>query len=158
MNRLLLSIALPIIALLCLMVYKQSIVNTGETVIFPIKGFDPRDLLSGHYLRYNIDYQAENNCKTESSSVQLCLKPYHRFSETTINSDCQLYLSGICQNGKFRVKNIERFYIPEEYAKKLDTLVRQSKGKLVVSVTNNGNAAIQDLLIDGVSWRTKIEN
>ena len=32
----------------------------GSEIILPISGFDPRDILSGHYLVYRIDYGIQN--------------------------------------------------------------------------------------------------
>ena len=155
MKRIILAIAFPIIVLLALMFYKQHIINTGKTVVLAIEGFDPRDLLSGHYLNYRIDYQAENQCDLSLASTQLCLQPYRRFAEGgQLDADCQLYLNGSCRNGRFKA-GIERYYIPETDAKELDKLVRESRGELVVSINKNGQAVIKDLLIDGKSWAKK---
>ncbi len=152
MNRIVFAVALPIIVLFSLIFYKQHIVNTGETVVLTIEGVDPRDLLSGHYLNYRIDFQAENQCNNQFINTQLCLRPYRRFAkEDQVDVDCQLYLSGSCRAGQFKA-GIERYYIPEADAKELDKLVRESRGKLLVSINKEGKAVIKDLLIDGESW------
>ena len=157
MNKLILAIVFPIVALLCLMLYKQNIINTGQIVTLSIVGFDPRDLLSGHYLQYKIDYQAKNSCD-DNYVNQLCLKPYRRFyNSSEMQANCQLYLTGSCRRGKFK-SGLERFYIPEKYAEQLDKLVREARGELVISVNSYGTAVINDLLIDGISWKDNVED
>lgn len=158
MNKLVFAIAFPIIALLCLMLYKQNIINTGQVISLPIVGFDPRDLLSGHYLQYNVDYQAENSCDDDNDTAQLCLEPYRRFfNSSEVQNGCQLYLTGSCRGGRFK-SGLERFYIPEEYADQLDKLVQEARGELVISVNSRGTAVIKYLLIDGVPWMDKVQN
>jgi uncharacterized membrane-anchored protein len=158
-GNLLFALSFPIIILLSLLVYKQTIINTGQTVTLPIIGFDPRDLLSGHYLRYRIDYKASNSCDYDSSkTVELCLKPKAYFldpSQVAIQA-CDLHLVGYCQKGQF-IAGIERFYIPEQYAQQLDKKVRDAQGSLQVSVTKNGMAVIETLLIDGQPWLESLE-
>jgi len=161
MMRLLFAIIFPIIILLCLLLYKQSIINTGQSVTLAIVGFDPRDLLSGHYLRYRIDYKSENTCQNVSGhTTQLCLKPQRYFLNNndidSAQSRCDIYLKGVCQHGKFSA-GIERFYIPEQYAAQLDTLVRDARGELKISVNSAGTAVIEDLLIDGEAWQNKVQ-
>ena len=160
-NRLALAIAFPIVVLLCLMLYKQHIVSTGQIVKLAIVGFDPRDLLAGHYLRYRIDYQINTSCNStvqNNKKMQLCLKPQPYFiaPNNVLISECQLYLSGRCKEGKF-VAGIERFYIPEQYANQLDTLVRNTRGELQVSINKQGQAQIQNLLIDGQPWQERLQ-
>jgi uncharacterized membrane-anchored protein len=157
-HRLAIAIAFPIIVLLCLMLYKQHIVSTGQVVKLAIIGFDPRDLLSGHYLRYQVDYQTDKSCDSAAKqSIRLCLKPQRYFISPydVIRSECQLYLSGYCKAGQF-IAGIERFYIPEQYALQLDKLVRDARGELQISVTPQGKAIIQTLLIDGQPWQEKL--
>jgi len=161
--RLLSAIGLPIIALLCLLLYKQSIINTGQNINLDIVGFDPRDLLSGHYLRYNIDYNSRNQCPTSSraaiQTARLCLKPERYFIDNTVGNrqqHCDLYLEGICTKTGFKA-GIERFYIPEEYASQLDLLVRDARGALQIRVNSQGKAVIDNLLIDGDPWQDTVQ-
>lgn len=163
--RLLSAIGLPIIALLCLLLYKQSIINTGQNINLDIVGFDPRDLLSGHYLRYTIDYRSRNQCtpssKISTQTVRLCLEPERYFIDNSVGNanwqqSCDIYLQGTCSNAGF-IAGIERFYIPEEYAPQLDTLVRDARGALQIRVNSRGKAVIENLLIDGEPWQDKVE-
>ena len=161
--RLGLAISLPLITLLCLLLYKQSIINTGHTISLDIVGFDPRDLLSGHYLRYKIDYRSRNACKIASESankkVRLCLEPERYFLDNTptpSQAQCRRYLEGVCTKTGF-ISGLERFYIPEKYAPQLDTLVRDARGALQISVDSHGNAVIETLFIDGEPWQNTVK-
>lgn len=144
MKKLIIAIAFPIIVLFGFMLYKQSIIKNGQQVDLEITGFDPRDLLSGHYLIYKIDYKAENTCQPHHNAI--CLTPKREFIKN--KKKCDLYISGTCSNKKFKT-GLERFYIPEKHAQDLDKLIRvKGTGKLRISVTNTGKAVIKDLLIN----------
>jgi len=166
------ALVLPLLVFMALIFYKQAKVSMGEEVILPITGFDPRNILSGHYLVYEIDYGLEKDdlCSREKNDdyeVFICLtkdrekKEGYRSSLEMYHEDIDLYYSG-CDaviKGKCRYSGftpdseITKFYIPEEYAHPLDRAVRSGKGKIVLSVKQRGSAAIKDLLIDDKSWK-----
>ena len=160
MNRsktvLLSALLFPIVALGILTGYKHYKVTAGIEVTLPIEGYDPRDLLSGHYLTYRVNYETRNVCEQSQranySEGYICLDPRH-FSYLKPES-CELMIKGTCSGSRFKA-GIERFYIPENQAKKLDKDVRSKKGSIVVSVTPDGHAQIKDLLIDGKPWNEK---
>nr|CAA6824676.1 MAG: Unknown protein [uncultured Thiotrichaceae bacterium] len=159
MNRrfgLALALLLPI-ALLAgntWMHYQQRV--TGSTVILPIEGFDPRDLLSGHYLIYQIDYgiTENNNCPTSDIAANLCLSPERRiYPIDELPESCTQFMRGNCNTNAQFISGLERFYIPQQYAEVLDEKVRNRQGKLVISVDQTGNAGITDLHIDDQPWK-----
>lgn len=169
-RNLLIALIIPVAVFITLTFYKQIKVRMGDEIILPITGFDPRDILSGHYLIYSIDYGLENNdfCSQDDNSnieTLLCLKKdrnkpgvYHSTINEYVseqnqgNTDCDAIIKGLCRDRRFTA-DIEKFYIPEEYADTLDEAVRNSKGAIVLSVTKSGSAAIKDLLIEGRSWK-----
>ena len=57
------ALLLPVLLLASVAGWKSWVVAAGNRVILPIQGFDPRDLLSGHYLIYTIDYGIEGLCE-----------------------------------------------------------------------------------------------
>jgi len=163
------AVAFPIIALLGLMISKQVRLSQGVQVVLPIEGFDPRDLLSGHYLTYRINYGASEPClagRQEGQKLKACLvrssgaeglyrarfaSPDDEF-EDDVEKDCGLFIEGRCEHSRFAA-GIEKFYIPDHYARALDRAVRSGKGRIVLKVSESGTAVIQDLLINGKSWR-----
>lgn len=129
----------------------------GETVVLPIDGFDPRDLLSGHYLVYQIDYGIEENngCPTSDIAASLCLIPERRiYPADELPASCTQFIRGNCDSNTHFVSGLERFYIPDQYADLLDEKVRDNQGKLVISVDPAGNAGVVDLLINDQPWKT----
>ncbi len=154
-----LALLLPIMALAASVWMKQTQRENGQQITLPISGFDPRDLLSGHYLTYRVDYGV-GACSTPNHPATVCLRPTPFLEESASLSTnaCQLYLRGQCDNTNQFHADIERFYIPEAYASVLDAKVRNNQGSLVISVDNQGNAAVRDLLIDGQPWKQAVES
>jgi uncharacterized membrane-anchored protein len=150
------ALLLPIVALGILTGYKHYKVTVGVKVTLPIEGYDPRDLLSGHYLTYRVIYGAKNICKMSQAKKNpvryVCLQPKGFSYSKPMN--CEIMIKGTCSGSRFKA-GIERFYIPEASAGQLDKDVRSKKGSIVLSVTPDGHAQIKDLLINGKSWNSK---
>ena len=149
---LLIALIVPIVALALLVGYKQYILSIGKKITLPITGYDPRDLLSGHYLIYTINYGVDGICGETPYKLQktgyVCLDP-KKFSYRRPDH-CEIMIKGVCSHGRFKA-GIERYYVPEAEAKKLEHLVQSLS--IVLSVPKNGKAQIKDLLINGTSWR-----
>lgn len=150
-NAFIIALVFPIIALLSLTAYKKYIVSVGKKIIFPISGYDPRDLLSGHYLVYSIDYGVENICPPHQgdSTGYVCLEP--KMFSYSKPSNCLKFIRGICNANRFEA-GVEKFYIPEDQANKLDKQIRTGAASIVLSVTPDGQAQVNDLLINGQPW------
>ena len=121
----------------------------------PITGYDPRDLLSGHYLRYSIDYGVQEICHEDASNKAgyVCLNP-KRFTYSLPGDYCSLFIKGSCDGSQFNA-GIERYYVPEKDAKRLEKLIHSHKASVTLSVLRNGKAQVKDLLIDGQSWKNQ---
>lgn len=150
----LIALAIPILALAMLVAYKKYILSVGKVVTLPITGYDPRDLLSGHYLVYTINYGLDEVCQGSSSKLEkpayICLNP-KKFSYHWPNH-CNTLIKGTCKYSRFKA-GVERFYVPEKDAKKLEELIQSNNASIVLSIFKNGKAQIKDLLIDGTTWR-----
>ncbi len=156
---LLIALVVPIICLVVLTGYKKYILSVGKEVILPITGYDPRDLLSGHFLIYTVNYGVKKICKGNFSYKNkrpgyICLDS-KKFSYSWPYK-CELVIAGKCRGTRFEA-GIERFYIPQENAKELDKLVRNKKASILLSVPINGKAQIKDLLINGTPWKDLIK-
>ncbi len=163
-KKLIIAILFPIILLGLITMSKHIKYISGEEFIIPIRGFDPRDLLSGHYLIYQIDYGNDGcNSSKKNDVAYMCLqKDKDKYDSEVVYGrwelhDCLAYIAGRCKYGQFKA-GIERFYIPQEHAYKLDRVVRKKKGKIVLSITKSGKAVVKDLLIDDLPWREYLEN
>ncbi len=162
-GRLVTALLFPVICLAMLCTYKAVRREMGTDVVIPVTGYDPRDLLSGHYLTYRLDLDPAI-CEYESRTVgrYVCIR---NNADGTVSSriavsyddreGCDALIQGECRAGRF-LAGVERFYIPEEHSRDLDRLVRGRRASLSLSVDRNGRAVVKDLLIDGVSWRKSI--
>lgn len=146
------ALLFPIITLITMSAYKRHILHTGYEVILPVTGYDPRDILSGHYVTYTVDYGVNNYCddKLKVYDGYMCLES-HVFMLKP-NSSCKHFIKGKCNYGRFEA-GIEKYYIPEKNATTLDKQVRNNQASILISVTPEGHALVKDLLIDGKSWR-----
>ena len=111
----------------------------GTEVKVAVMGYDPRDLFSGHYIQYQIDWG---------------------------KTDCSQFPDNICPKENFcreaRWGRQCRFYVPEEYAKQLDNLFRKRndtdmKFEVVYSYTPGQGAMATQLLINGKDWLESVQ-
>lgn len=155
-RALIFTLIFPIVALIILTGYKHYIISNGVEVTLPISGYDPRDLLSGHYLIYQVDYGVEGICSSKSliQTGYVCLEP--KMFSYNFPQDCNKLITGICQYGGRFVAGIEKFYIPEGKAKFLEQQVLSKSASIVLSITSSGHAQVKDLLINGISWKKLI--
>ena len=110
--------------------------SVGTEVKVAIYGYDPRDLLSGHYIQYQINWD-----KTDCSQF-----PHNR---------CPKY--EFCEQIFHRQRNRQcRFYIPETNAGVLDKLLRTSRSEnfeVIYSYHPKRKPLAKKLLINGKDWQ-----
>ena len=131
----LIAFALPLIILIgwTITLYAQR--QSGQDVRVQITGYDPRDLLSGHYIQYRIDWKA---------------------------TDCTQFENHICPDTKYFCKkalwgNQCRFYVPEKDAVRLDNMFRHRNRtkdtfEIIYSYRPGHKALAKQLLINGQDW------
>ncbi len=151
-NLIISALVFPVVALGIFTAFKKYKIEVGTKIVLPISGYDPRDLLSGHYLVYTVEYGATPDCdmgsQPEPSYYCIDAKRFYRFKPST----CSAIIRGRCQYNRF-LADIEKFYIPEDKASELDKLVRGKEAAIEISVQFDGTAQVRDLLINGKSWR-----
>ncbi|KYG65556.1 hypothetical protein AZI86_00300 [Bdellovibrio bacteriovorus] len=150
MKKLLLALAIPCLALLSMAAYHQTLIMTAPEHEFEIEGYDPRDLLSGHYLQFRIKYPTEIKCEYPQPA-HMCVSPTVRLMTGNNFEGCRQWITGTCNYGVFS-DNLTRFYIPADRAAILEAAVQKGRATVKVAVAQ-GNAVIKDLLIDGKSWQ-----
>jgi len=143
----------PIIMLAMLIAYKKYVLATGTEVILPISAYDPRDILAGHYMTYQIDYGIPNICpglKKTAQRIYICLDT-KTFSYTK-PLQCKLFIRGTCSYNRFTA-GIERYYIPENQAEYLSQEIKNKNASILISITKNGHAEVKDLLLNRNAWQ-----
>lgn len=141
MNKKILALvfSIPFFVLLLWTIWLYAQQATGKEVRVFITGYDPRDLLSGHYIQYTIDWD---------------------------RTDCSQFAEAVCPQEEFckqsRYGRQCRFYIPEKNAKELDKLFwRRNTTDMVFEVVYSYHKGIEPLakklLINGKDWRESLE-
>lgn len=153
-KALIIALLFPILALMALTAYKKYVLSFGEEIILPISGYDPRDLLSGHYLIYQIDYGVHGVCTSNSGQQAgyVCLAP-KMFSYSPPDG-CSKLIRGVCKLNRFEA-GIEKYYVPEDKARYLEEQIRSKTASIVLSITRDGQAQVKDLLVNGQSWKNQ---
>ena len=130
--------ALPFVCLVLWTLHLSWQRSHGTEVKVAVTGYDPRDLLSGHYIQYQIDWE-----KTDCSQFPNRTCPQKDFChEARWGRQC-------------------RFYIPEKYAQELDDLFRHRndtdmKFEVVYSYFPGREAIATQLLINGADWHESL--
>ncbi len=171
-----LALALPL-AVLGLMVAEAERARADAGVIrVAIRGYDPRDPLRGHYLRYQFDWNAETPFVGEVRRLCVLSAPPSQpsrvrpLAEGASTAGCVLVLNGRGQvlaearrtepgetgpagRLQFTPKGVEsgRLYVPEEHARELERLLREDSVRLTIdlAVRRDGHAGIRAWHIDG---------
>ena len=117
---------IPFIGMCCWVMYYAHFVKNATEVVLPITGYDPRNLLSGHYIEFRIDWSKANCHQAE----------WH----------------GTCPRGDF--SGVSRFYVPENKAHELERLINnnQHNTEIRFAYKPGMRPIAKDLLIDGKPW------
>ncbi len=119
------ALLFPVIILLAWNGWLESRVLFSPEIAVTAEGYDPRSLISGHYLQ---------------------LRPVWEMT------DCSEFAESKCPEDAF--ESVYRFYLPEQTAEKLDRIIRTENPelKLIFAFPDNARPLLKNLLIDGVSW------
>lgn len=75
-NNAFILLLLPVVGIGAWMLYLASFTQSAEIITLPVRGYDPRNLLSGHYIQYQIDWErADCNQSNWKGSVPGMLLP-----------------------------------------------------------------------------------
>ena len=122
---------LPFIGVTGWMMYYANFVQNAQEVILPVTGYDPRNLLSGHYIEFNIDW---------------------------LKADChQVDWNGSCPTDSFR--GVNRYYVPENRAKQIEALINRGdiSAEVVFAYQKGKKAIVKDLLFNGQQWQKYLQ-
>ncbi|MCZ0933305.1 MAG: GDYXXLXY domain-containing protein [Oligoflexia bacterium] len=166
-KSLIMAFVFPILVLMGMVGINYFYLKTSEVRVFPIRGYDPRSLLSGHYLRFSVDYGMKCSSpfreKTRKAGkrkicpfkAHICLEPGKMIDLShKPNKDCSLFIKGTCScDNVFSAKEEYRYYVPERHAKKLEKLLidQNNKREVVLSITKKGHIMVKDININGKS-------
>lgn len=132
--------------------------RSGREVTLAIRGFDPRDLLSGHYLRYQVDWGSAR-CEV-AAGVDTCYCVDGEVPATVTWTGacaerpkfCDLYIKGTCQHGTLEA-GLNRFFIPETWQGELATV--PANASIQAMVSPEGGIVVKSMMVEGLplaSW------
>jgi len=156
----LVAVALPLLAIVLGIVRAERFLGRTHDFVFEIGGYDPRDLLRGHYLQFTLRVeplpQREACIDDPQGTCCLCLtraqpgqvSQVERATCATARAECDASLPlGV-------LAQPYRYYVPEESAKELQNrlldAMPRSGARAVVAVDSRGEARVRELWIDGV--------
>ena len=131
-------------------------VTQAQEVTLAVTGYDPRDLLSGHYLRYRVDYGVGIPLFLNGDSICVCLP---QTSEGPVKASwigeckrrdpatCPLFIKGVALFHGIDA-GIERYFIPEEHSDVLSRIPQDATIK--VRVTKDGTPSVTGMFVGGV--------
>src|SRR5690606_15875941 len=96
-TKILIAVFLPIFALLALVIRFEYQLRTGERWVLGIEAYDPRDLLHGRYLQFQVkmNWKTQETVKNCQSNQQCCVllekDPDGSFEPLASVVDCKSY-------------------------------------------------------------------
>lgn len=161
-KALVLALLLPLAVLVMGVVRAEKHLANSRAWVFDVTGYDPRDLLRGHYIQFRLDLHEEAElepCDDGKEECCWCLEPnaenepprVRRATCSRAKDEC----SGFVQARS--LEQLRRYYIPEQDAgaleAKLQKAAQEKTARLEVAVNVAGQAQVKRLLIDGQEIR-----
>jgi len=151
------ALALPCVVLGAWLARLEWGSRVGEEVTLKVVAYDPRDLLSGHYLQYAVQYGLDPCLgQPQGVSEETCICLESSAAGTAVGrwtgvctarpASCSQYLKGHCEYSRFQA-GIERYYIPEDYSQILTRF--PPNATIRVRLSGDGAAQITAFLVDG---------
>jgi len=163
-RRVLLALALADVVVFGGWVAREEIRRRGSRIHLPIEGYDPRDLLSGHYVRFQLVAAREAATYLEprgaSAPQMFCIEPkeglYHVTSLRTGSAgSCSPFLRANLNEWAHWDFGVDRFYVDERLANEARWIQANPNTYLVATVDNSGAVHPVDLVINGKSLGPK---
>lgn len=131
---------------------EEHVRRTGAEVKLPIEGYDPRDLLRGHYVQFRLvaEREAEGE-RARQGATRFCLEErqgrWHVKPEAEPSS-CRYSIEGSNRSGKVRF-GIERFYVDERRAREVLQLPADRDTYLIAHLDRGGGIHPRELVVGG---------
>ena len=168
-----LALVLPVIVMALMIGMHVRNKESGTLWRVPVAGYDPRDLLRGHYLtfRYDWNWDEARNTACSGRECAVCLSAdmpsasynprVYMTALSVAEKQCESFIHGYSYGGnQFEIGTkqgygLRRYYIPETEAAKLDRLLRREdqndhKFDVGLRVNSAGQAFVEKMYIDGV--------
>jgi hypothetical protein len=157
-----LALAIPILVLAALVVRGEAGLRSGRPWVLRMRGYDPRDLLRGHYLSYRIDWGGgglEERCTVTACCICLRAAPGSpSLVPDASKVSCDETASCDSWFPEDQLDRLREFYIPEGRGPELERALRDRQAELSIRVSPRGGVVVEDMLIDGRPWREAVQH
>lgn len=166
------AVLFPVLVLIGIMIKTELEIKQSKTIMVDIEGYDPRDLLRGHYLNFRFKWNFEpektklyaNHLKNiHPREAKLCVLSngqVYPVATDEVLYDCETEIFGKFASTPDRYDfyvGLERFYLPETHAKFIEGEFLKQKGQMKLAVNSQGKAVLLELYIGGKPWRELIK-
>ena len=145
-------------------VAREESLRRGGRIHLPIEGYDPRDLLSGHYVRFRLVAVREAATFLEprraNAPQAFCIEAkeglYHiKGLRAGSASSCSRFLRATLDDAMHWDFGVDRFYVDERRANEATWIQANPDTFLVATVDNSGAVHPVDLVVNGKSLGSK---
>jgi uncharacterized membrane-anchored protein len=163
-KRVLLALGLVDLLFFGAWVAREESLRHGNRINLPIEGYDPRDLLSGHYVRFQLVAvrEAETFLEPRGANVPqtFCIEQkeglYHvKGLRTGSASSCSPFLLATLDERAHWDFGVDRFYVDERLANEARRIQANPDTYLVATVDDTGAIHPVDLIVSGNSFGQK---
>ena len=173
------TLALPVAVLGAMVADAERSQATDGVMRVAIRGYDPRDMLRGHYLNYRFEWSIEPSFIGRTTRLCVLSAPpdaparvraLAASGDWASTDDCTFIVNGrgVVEAEARRLEPGERgpagrlqftptgvesgrLYVPERHAERLERLLREGRGQLTIdlAITTAGRASVKAWHIDG---------
>jgi hypothetical protein len=117
----------------------------GAAVRLAVTGYDPRDLVSGHYVRFRLVAEREADALSTTADEFCLTEDAGRHHVTGArHDDCDLFLRR--RDGDF---GVDRFYVDERKADEVAFIPNDADAYITAFVTKDGVIHVTNLFVNG---------
>lgn len=165
--KLVIALLLPVFGIALGVVRGEQHTQNSQRYTFAVAGFDPRDLLRGHYLQYRFrddDQPYATGCQDRDFTCCICverpagvggLSVLQRMECTQARSSCDASFPAA------NLAGLQRYYIAEarasELTNKLQLAAARDAARVVLSISKTGEARVEAMLVDGKPIEQKLQ-
>ena len=156
-KRILLAMVIADVVIFGGWVSYEELSRNGDRINLPVEGYDPRDLLSGHYIQFELTAarEAQALAPPHTTEIAVCLERsgdglYHVSRVRLMGDACKPFLIG--SRGSTGVDfGIHRFYVDERIANEVGSVQAGSNTYLIATTDSRGTAHAVDFVMNGKS-------
>jgi hypothetical protein len=172
---------LPLFGLSAMVLRAELAVRRGSTIRVAIRGYDPRDLLHGQYLRYQFDFDWASGDTCDETTIGdaspsdrsavladtrlvpgccLCLMQHPGSTYPKVRqvpcADPRKHCTGWLRSAD--VQPPLRYFIPEASAAHLENALAKHQASVEIVTSRAGDLVVGSLLLDGRPWRSVFDD